>query len=248
MGKDIKIIIQARMSSSRLPNKVLLPINGKPMIFWQIERLKTLFNINQIVLAISNDKSDDILFEYLSDLNVQIFRGPLKNPLMRFLLVVEKYKPHTFVRLTGDCPLVMPELIKEMLIEYNKNNFDYYSNTIKPTFPDGLDVEIINAKSFLEFSQGPLSKSDLEHVSLGMYSKPSKFKIGNHMNATDLSDIRLTVDYKEDFEYICALFKNFEGREDSFVIEELLNYILNKNLPKNLIPGTMRNIALKSIE
>jgi spore coat polysaccharide biosynthesis protein SpsF len=142
----------------------------------------------------------------------------------------------------------MPELIKEMLIEYNKNNFDYYSNTIKPTFPDGLDVEIINAKSFLEFSQGPLSKSDLEHVSLGMYSKPSKFKIGNHMNATDLSDIRLTVDYKEDFEYICALFKNFEGREDSFVIEELLNYILNKNLPKNLIPGTMRNIALKSIE
>ena len=208
-----------------------MEINGKPMIYWQLERLKKHFTFSDFLVATSDHKSDDYLSSYLNDLGVTVFRGPLANPLKRYLSVIEQFKPESFVRLTGDCPLVMPELIVEMVQEFNTKGYDYYSNVVERTYPDGLDVEIINSRSFVTFAENNLSELDLEHVTLGMYSKRSKLLIGNHVYSKNISNLRLTVDYLEDFDFISKILKHFKGRESEFELQELLNYLSKIRVP-----------------
>lgn len=208
-----------------------MEINGKPMIYWQIERLKKQFTFSDFLVATSDHISDDYLYSYLNDLGVTVFRGPLTNPLKRFLLVIEEFKPKSFVRLTADCPLVMTELIVEMEQEFNTKDYDYYSNVVERTYPDGLDVEIIKSSSFVTFAKNELSELEQEHVTLGMYSKRSKFLIGNHVYSKNISNLRLTVDYLEDYNFVSKILKHFKGRESEFDLQELLNYLSSINAP-----------------
>jgi spore coat polysaccharide biosynthesis protein SpsF (cytidylyltransferase family) len=108
-------ILQARMSSTRLPGKVMRFINGKPMIYWQIQRIKKAKLVDKLILAISEDASDDVLAEYLGSINQVYVRGSLNDVLDRFKKVASIYKSQSIVRLTGDCPLVMPKLIDEII-------------------------------------------------------------------------------------------------------------------------------------
>jgi spore coat polysaccharide biosynthesis protein SpsF (cytidylyltransferase family) len=146
MARKNLVILQARMSSNRLPGKVLATVNGKPMIHWQLKRIKMARCVNQIVVATSTDPSDDVLVQTLQENEYLVERGSLDNVLERFLGVIKKFGEYeNIIRLTGDCPLVMPEILEEMIFEFENCNLDYFSNALEPSFPDGLDIEIMKS-------------------------------------------------------------------------------------------------------
>ena len=239
-------ILQARMTSSRLPGKVMLELNGRPMIYWQIQRILQSEFIENLVVATSTDSSDDTLADFLTEQGVFVFRGSLTDVHSRFLGVV-KSNPDvdTFVRLTADCPLVMPELLTDMICQFNQSNFDYFTNCVNPTYPDGLDIEIFSRDSFLRMSLGNLSDLEKEHVTLKFRSLPQAFQIGEKRHSEDLSNMRWTVDYQEDFEFVKNVFEKLVGRESTFSLQDVLNLLQSHPELNTQLPGTLRNINLK---
>jgi len=146
----ILAILQARTSSSRLPGKVLKPILGKPMLLLQIERVRRARKIDKLVVATSNDPSDDGIEALCKQHGIDCFRGSLNDVLDRFYRAALTYNPEHIVRLTGDCPLIDPELVDSIIDMHLEGNYDYTSNAIQMTFPDGLDVEILTIKVLKE--------------------------------------------------------------------------------------------------
>jgi spore coat polysaccharide biosynthesis protein SpsF len=231
MKKFNLVVLQARMSSTRLPGKVMSKINGHPMLYWEIGRISKAKLVNKIVVAISDDSSDDILAEYLESIHQEYIRGSLDNVLDRYVKAEEKYQPSVIIRLTADCPLVMPELIDQYLEIFDKSEFDYLSNILKLTYPDGLDVEIIAAGTFKKLLEFNLSKEEKEHVTLGIYSRKDKFRTHNVSNKTNISDFRWTVDTYDDLAFVKSIYKHFESEEMNFTFEDVLKYVKeNPNL------------------
>ena len=225
------VVLQARMSSTRLPGKVMAQINGHPMIYWEISRISKAKLVNKIVVAISDQSSDDTLADYLDSIHQEYVRGSLDNVLSRYVKAEEIYNPSAIIRLTADCPLVMPELIDEYLEIFHKEDFEYLSNTIELSYPDGLDIEIIAPcvfKKLLEFS---LSKEEKEHVTLGIYSRKDKFRTYNVSNKTNISQFRWTVDTSDDLAFIKSIYAHFESKEINFTFEDVLKLVKeNPNL------------------
>ena len=221
------VILQARMSSRRLPGKVLLILNGKPMIYWQIKRILRAKSITKWVVAISEHPSDDILANYLDEIAQEYIRGPLDNVLERFIQANKLYNPQSIVRITGDCPFVMPEIIDSVVSLFNETKFDYVSNVVDLTFPDGLDVEVFKANVFEKLTNYPLSSVEKEHVTLGILNRKDDFIIGNYSNSKNLSHYRWTVDTAEDFNFVSKIFANFRSSEVAFTFDEIQRFIEN---------------------
>jgi spore coat polysaccharide biosynthesis protein SpsF len=237
-------ILQARMSSRRLPGKVLCEINGKPMIYWQLQRIYRAKNVDKVIVATSTDTTDDPLVDFLISEEVLYVRGSLDNVKERFDNVITQFPSESFIRLTGDCPLVMPSLIDDLVDAFHEANVDYLSNTIKPTFPDGLDIEVVKTEAFRKLDNASLSKAEIEHVTYGLYSRTGQFTIQNFINSQDLSNLRWTVDYHEDLEFVRDVFSYFTGREDSFNLIELLDFLGNNRELKSTIDANRRNESL----
>jgi spore coat polysaccharide biosynthesis protein SpsF (cytidylyltransferase family) len=242
-------ILQARMSSSRLPGKVMMELNGLPMIYWQINRILKSELVKNLVVATSTDSSDDILVNFLRDHNFNVFRGSLSDVHSRFLQIINSNTSvNTFVRLTADCPLVMPDLLTDMLRIFNSGKYDYYTNCINPTYPDGLDIEIFSRESFLQMSRSDLSDREREHVTLKFRTKSKDFRVGEKHHTFDLSSMRWTVDYKEDFQFVKSVYESFLGHESTFTLQDVLNLLQSHPELNNLLPGTLRHIALQEID
>ena len=225
------VVLQARMSSTRLPGKVMSQINGHPMIYWEISRISKAKLVNKTVVAISDQSSDDILANYLESIHQEYIRGSLDNVLGRYVKAEENYNPSAIIRLTADCPLVMPELIDQFLEIFHKSDFDYLSNTLELSYPDGLDIEIIKPGIFKILLELNLSEEEKEHVTLGIYSRKDKFKTHNVSNKTNISDFRWTVDTSEDLAFVKSIYAYFESKEMNFTFEDVLKYVKgNPNL------------------
>jgi spore coat polysaccharide biosynthesis protein SpsF len=225
------VVLQARMSSTRLPGKVMSQINGHPMIYWEISRISKAKLVNKTVVAISDQSSDDILANYLESIHQEYIRGSLDNVLGRYVKAEENYNPSAIIRLTADCPLVMPELIDQYLEIFHKSDFDYLSNTLELSYPDGLDIEIIKPGIFKMLLELNLSEEEKEHVTLGIYSRKDKFKTQNVSNKTNISDFRWTVDTSEDLAFVKSIYAHFESKEMNFTFEDVLKYVTdNPNL------------------
>jgi spore coat polysaccharide biosynthesis protein SpsF (cytidylyltransferase family) len=222
------------MSSTRLPGKVMQPLNKEPMIYWQIQRILRAPEVSKIIVATSTDSSDDPLVEYLSNRNIDVYRGSLKDVFSRFKSIIDNSIEYdAYLRLTADCPLTMPNMISEMLGRFWKEQFDYFSNCRRPTFPDGLDIEIFTCEAFRRLSELALSEKDLEHVTLKFREDSSEFFSGEFSNPIDLSSLRWTVDYPEDFEFVSRVFHHFKGSELEISIEDILNFVQNQNDPQS---------------
>ncbi|NBO36100.1 spore coat protein [bacterium] len=237
-------ILQARLSSSRFPGKVLMEINSKPMIYWQLERVRKAKLISEIVVATSSLKSDDSLVSYLESINQPFVRGSLNNVKSRFDKVLNKYSCDQFVRLTADCPMVMPSLVDDLIKRFKSSNLDYLSNTLAPTYPDGLDVEIIRTRPFMRLGSKALSDIEKEHVTYAMYSRKGQFLVENYKNEVNLSHLRWTVDYKEDFDFVSNVFAHFKGYESKFTMNDVLDLLSSKPHLKSSIDGSRRNESL----
>lgn len=241
-------ILQARMSSSRLPGKVLAPVLDVPMIGRQIERLRRASSLDDLVVATSIDSSDDPLCEYLSAIDVKIVRGSLDDVLNRFVTVIKQYQPDTVVRLTADCPLASPSVIDAVITEFHSRSIDYLSNTLQPSFPDGLDVEVVKASALVraadEFSDSP----EREHVTLGVYRRPEIFSVANFAGDSDYSDLRWTVDTPGDLEFVRSIYAQLYPGNPEFDFPEVLTLLAEQpNLSRTTVDG-VRNAALEGLD
>lgn len=241
---QVLAILQARCSSSRLPGKVLELVNGRPMIEQQIVRIRQAQNIDVLVIATSVDPSDDELVKVCERLGIEVVRGPLDDVLTRFHLALNKYPAAHVARLTADCPLTSPRVIDEVISQHFASGADYTSNNIVPTFPDGLDVEVMKA-SALEWAyenaeEGPLR----EHVTLAIYSNPDEFRLENVGMEPDLSHLRWTVDTPEDLEFVRLVYSELERDNPDFDLEDILDAISRGAVPNHTDKVLKRNASL----
>lgn len=221
----ILAILQGRLSSTRLPGKVLKEIHGKPMILQQIERLKHSKQIDKLVVATSIDPSDDQLVAVLQDVGVEVRRGPLDDVVERFGIVVDEFNPEHIVRLTADCPLADAHVIDEVISSHLEKQSDYTSNALDPTFPDGLDAECISASAFTKLRKSNLSVPEREHVTMGLYSHPDKYSLSSITQVPNLSSLRWTVDVQDDLDFVRLVYGHLYDENKYFGQKEILDLL-----------------------
>ena len=217
----IVAIVQARTGSIRLPNKVMKLIKGMPMIEILLKRLNKSKKLDHIVLATSKDVRNKKLINHVKSLGFTCIQGSEHDVLERYLQAAEQSKADVIVRITGDCPLVDPVLVDECIHKFKEHNVDYYSNTISPTFPDGLDIEVFKFSALKKAAEKSTKSSHREHVTTYIKETDIFSKI-NHSNNQDLSELRWTVDDPEDFDVISQIFEHF-NTNIYFSWKEVLN-------------------------
>ena len=219
----IVAIVQARMGSMRFPNKVMQSIGiGVPMIEVLLSRLSKSKEIDKIILATSNDQCNKTLVEHVSGLGYDVYQGSENDVLDRYYkAAMEQKNLSAIVRITGDCPLVDPDIVDTVIKKYKSSDAEYVSNTNPPTYPDGMDVEVFSLFSLKMAWKNTKTQYEREHVTPFM-RKPGKFKIENISNSKDYSDERLTVDSTEDLEVVREVFKYFHPKE-AYVQNGVLN-------------------------
>ena len=221
-------ILQARVSSSRLPGKVLKPIMGRPMLALQIERVRRTKKIDQLIIATSTDPSDDQIEMLCQQIDIPCYRGSLNDVLDRFYQAAQTWQSQHIVRLTGDCPLIDPEVIDHVIAFYLNGDYDYASNTVEPTFPDGLDIEIFRFSILEEAWKEACLPSQREHVTPFIHQQPDRYRIGHHKNKEDLSHLRWTVDEPEDFDLINKIYEELYPVKPNFRMADILNLLQRK--------------------
>jgi len=214
-------ILQARLSSSRLPGKVLMPVHGMPLIGFMIERIRQSRTIDHLVVATSTEMSDDPLVEAVSAMGIAVVRGPLDDVLARFALAESLYPASVVVRLTGDCPLIEPRLIDRVVASVISGHADYASNCVPATYPDGLDCEAFRADILRRAASEALLPSEREHVTPWIRSAA-----GGRTNTikcnVDLSKLRWTVDYEDDLQLIRQMVERLGERAMSADLYDIL--------------------------
>ena len=241
--ENITVIVQARCGSLRFPDKILKKIKKDyTLIEFLFSRLFKSKKINNFFLATTKNKSDDKLCNLFKDSKVKIFRGDENNVLSRYYKIAKQNKSNIIIRITGDCPFVdyriIDKFINKILSKKGKTKFDYVSNTLNYTYPDGFDVEVFNFKSLELAYKNAVTSHDKEHVT--PYIKRNKsIKKFNFRLSKNLSHIRLSVDQKEDLNLIKKILN--ELKINNFKLEDVLNFLnkkkyllkLNKNIINN---------------
>ena len=225
----IVAIVQARMGSTRLPGKILLDIEGKPMLWHVVNRLSYSKLINEIVIATTNDKKDDETANFCKDNRSYCYRGNQEDVLDRYYQAAKIHSADIVIRITSDCPLIDPAITDEVASYYldNQENVDYVSNTIKRTYPRGMGTEVISFKALEKCWQEAKKKHQREHVTPYIYEHPEIFNLSNIENKRDLSDLRLTVDEEKDLELIRKIYAKLYKESDIFFMEDIIKLFEN---------------------
>jgi glutamate-1-semialdehyde 2,1-aminomutase len=217
----IVAIVQARIGSTRLPNKVMMPINAVPMIEVLLKRLSRATKLDQVVLATSVSSANEPIAQHVRSLGYLCIRGSENDVLDRFVLAASEVAADVVVRITGDCPLVDPALVDECIDRFLSSDVDYFSNICPPTYPDGLDIEVVRVEALKRAMQESTKAFDHEHVT--PYVRESGvFRVGNMGHNCDLSGLRWTVDELADLELIRRVFGYFHP-EIHFTWQQVLD-------------------------
>ncbi len=233
----ILAIIQARTGSTRLPRKIFLDYCGKPNLLHVYNRVNKSGMIDCLVIATTTNEGDDAVFEFCEKENINCFRGSENDVLDRFYYCAKQYNltdDDMIVRVTADCPLIDPFLIDEVIHYLQDNGYDYVSNAIEPTYPDGLDVEVFLFSALKKSWEAAELISEREHVTPYIRNHKEFFKIGSYKNNIDLSYYRWTLDEEEDYQLINEIYTNLYDSENMFTTKELLAF-LNENPELNEI-------------
>lgn len=226
MGR-VDAIIEARMGSTRLPGKVLLPIVGKPVIELLIERLKIAKKINNIILATTTKPEDDVIEKFCRENNIKCFRGFSEDVLGRVYCAAKRYNSDIVVEVTGDCPLLDPWLIDECIHIFLKSDYDYLSNFIEQTYPPGIDVQIFKFRVLGEIEHLAKDERFREHVTLYILKHPEKYKLYNVTAPAELccSDWHLELDEHKDYELIKKIYENLYPKNPKFSTMDVINLL-----------------------
>ncbi len=221
----ILAILQARVSSTRLPGKVLKPLLGLPMIIRQVERVRRASLIDELVVATSIESSDDELEQVCLKNDIACFRGSLDDVLDRFYQAAARFQPEYVVRLTGDCPLADPDIINQVIKLCRDGDFDYASSALEPTFPDGLDAEAFRFSALASAWEEATLPSHREHVTPYIYTNPLMYRIGSFKGLEDISYLRWTVDEPVDFELVRRIYESLYPTNNSFDTQDILELL-----------------------
>lgn len=224
------IIIQARMSSTRLAGKSLKIIQGLPVIAILVKRLKFMTHPATIVIATSEEDADDPIEAYCKEAAIEIFRGAEEDVLDRYLKAARKYSGDVIVRITGDCPLMDPRVVDQTLDYFLEHypDFDYVSNTLKRTFPRGLDVEVFKRRALERAHSESYFTEEREHVTPYIWRHPEMFSQGNYLCKEDHSEHRWTLDTEEDFHLIKLILDELLPANPHFSMQDTLA-LMTKN-------------------
>lgn len=203
----ILAIVQARMSSARLPGKVMKEVLGKPMIGYLLERLRSSQKIDEIILATTDMPGDDRLAAYVQSIGFDVFRGSEDDVLGRYYQAAQKYKPVHVVRITGDCTFIDAAICDRLIPVYLENKVDYAC--LGPNFAEGLDCEIFKFEVLKKAYQNAQLKSEREHVTRYIHNNPGMFTKFQLDNSRDDSRYRIVLDEPEDFSVIKMLIEHF---------------------------------------
>ena len=238
-------IVQARMSSTRFPGKVLAPLNGTPMIIQQLQRVTRATTVDRIVAATSSDPSDDPLAKVVAEAGYPVYRGSLTDVLDRFVGAGSEHQADVLVRITADCPLISPSVIDRVVAEFSASGADYASNTLEPTYPDGLDVEVFRTAALERIQQLPLDADEREHVTLGIYRHPELFTLHSVVDPSgDHSDLRWTVDTPEDLEFVAWVYSALADSQPEFEYTDILQLLAAHPEHSRTAAHGIRNAAL----
>ena len=231
----IAAIIQARISSTRLPGKVLkeLPFNsGITCLEQVIRRLKKSKKIDDIVIATTEDKEDNEIVDIAKKEDVKYFRGSKENVLSRYYFAAKKNNIDVVVRITSDCPCIDVDITDLTIDAHINKAVDYTSNSLTRTYPHGLDVEVFNFNALEEAYKNATKYYEKEHVTPYIYKNPQKFKINIVKAPKELyaSDIRITLDTEEDYALLCAVFDYLYPKNEYFNAYDIVN-LFNKEKP-----------------
>ena len=221
-------IIQARMGSTRLPGKILKEVNGKTLLEYQIERVQRSSNINEIIVATTTNETDEPIVRLCRNLGIACYRGSEQDVLGRYFEAATDYGANVVVRLTSDCPLIDPVIIDDVIQYYQSNQdlLDYCSNTIKRTFPRGLDVEVFSYEALENAHENAILDRDREHVTAYIYTNPAQFNLDGIEYKQDLSHYRWTVDTIEDLELIDKIIDALYPLNKEFLLQNVLNLLI----------------------
>lgn len=203
----------------------MAPLAGEPLLLRLVERVKQANLIDLVVVATSTEATDDPVAELCQAHGIAITRGPLNDVLQRFVLVCDSFNPAAVVRLTGDNPLVDPEVIDQVVTTHLATNADYTGNSVHRTFPYGLDVEVIEARALRAVERMSLTPEEREHVTLGIRNRPELFRIESVTRSEDLSDFRFTVDYRADLEFVQEVFDHLYPANPRFRLRDVVELL-----------------------
>lgn len=224
--KRIIIILQARMGASRLPGKPLKKVLGRPLLSYQLERLRRVQLADDIVIATTTEQKDDEIEAFCMENHVSCFRGSEQDVLDRYYQAAKIYHADEVVRVTGDCPLIDPEIVDEVIgkhldhvppRDYTSNSFDIR------TYPRGLDAEICSFTSLEKAAQEAKLPAEREHVTLYFYTHPELFSLGGVKQTVDQSYHRWTVDTAEDLELVTKILTELYPVNPHFKTKDILN-------------------------
>lgn len=223
-NQKINIIVQARMGSTRLPGKILKPIMGRPMMDYLLERVQGIQIPHSLIIATTTNPQDDAIESFAKQKSILVFRGSEEDVLDRYYQTCCMYPADIIVRITGDCPLIDPAIIKRgiAIMQENSKKLDYVSNVLQRTFPRGMDVEVLTSDALKTAAKEASSTYDREHVTPFLYRQPERFHLANFTHTPDISNYRLTVDTAEDFVLISKIFEALYPNSKKFTLADIL--------------------------
>ena len=227
---NIAVIIQARVGSTRLPGKIMKTIEGKLVLIHDLDRIKEMKTINKIVVATTDLGKDDIIVKTVESYNnnIAIYRGSESDVLDRYYKAAKDFNADVIVRITSDCPLIDPKVSDLVVEAFLKNKCDYCCNNMPATYPLGLDTEVFSFEALERAWKEAHTPHEREHVVPYIIKNSDKFKLINVKNNVNLSHLRWTLDYPEDFEFITEIYKRLYQEKKIFYMVDILDVLENE--------------------
>jgi spore coat polysaccharide biosynthesis protein SpsF len=233
MAQKVVIVVQARMSSSRLPGKVMMPILGKTLLARMIARLLMIRHRATVVIATSTHPGDDVIEQEANKIKVPCYRGSMDNVLDRHYQAALAFNADIVLKIPSDCPLIDPAIIDRVLSYFfkHRDKYDFVSNLHPATYPDGNDVEVMTMACLTKAWEQASRRLELEHTTPYIWEHPELFRIGNITWETGLDysmSHRFTIDYPEDYEFIKTVFEELYRAKNDFSCDDILTLLNQK--------------------
>lgn len=256
MGETMIIgVIQVRMGSTRLKEKALKKILGKPLLWHIYQRVSAAASLDRVVIATVDGEKNQPIIEFAKKYGIDYYAGSEVDLVDRYLKTARKFEASALVRITGDCPLADPAIINEVVKVYadHPGTYSYICNTVPPSYPDGLDVDIFPRATLERLDREVQDLFWREWFTSYIRERPEEYKFANIKSAVDYSNLRWTVDYAEDLDFIKEVFGRLYPKKNIFLMQDILELLksnpelakINERYVRDAAYGTAKKEAGK---